>query len=136
MRGCVLVSGVLLAAAFLLSACTSAAVTEAEQQSMAAVATAPATLQPGDKIKVDVFGEDKLGGEYQLDQAGQVSVPLAGTIKAQGMTNAPARAGAGQKIPQRVSEKPEGYGYNCVAHTLLRDWRSAKAWPIRVPKRS
>ena len=107
MRGCVLVSGVLLAAAFLLSACTSAAVTEAEQQSMAAVATAPATLQPGDKIKVDVFGEDKLGGEYQLDQAGQVSVPLAGTIKAQGMTNAQLEQALAKKFRSEYLRNPK-----------------------------
>ncbi|MGB7619020.1 MAG: polysaccharide biosynthesis/export family protein, partial [Pseudolabrys sp.] len=82
----ILVGSALLAAALFLSACSSATLSEADQQSMAAAATAPATLQPGDKIRVDVFGEDKLGGEYQLDQAGQVSVPLAGTVKAQGMT--------------------------------------------------
>ncbi|MFZ1951374.1 MAG: polysaccharide biosynthesis/export family protein, partial [Pseudolabrys sp.] len=73
----ILVGSALLAAALFLSACSSATLSEADQQSMAAAATAPATLQPGDKIRVDVFGEDKLGGEYQLDQAGQVSVPLA-----------------------------------------------------------
>jgi polysaccharide export outer membrane protein len=28
---------------------------------------------PGDKIKVIVFGEDKLSGDYQIDAAGTVS---------------------------------------------------------------
>ena len=41
---------------------------------------------PGDKITVTVYGEDKLSGDYQLDQSGQISLPLAGTIKAQGLT--------------------------------------------------
>jgi protein involved in polysaccharide export with SLBB domain len=43
-------------------------------------------LSPGDKIKVIVFGEDKLSGDYQIDSAGTVSLPLAGTIEAAGLT--------------------------------------------------
>jgi polysaccharide export outer membrane protein len=42
-------------------------------------------LSPGDKIKVIVFGEDKLSGDYQIDSAGTVSLPLAGTIQAAGL---------------------------------------------------
>ena len=68
----------LLAVALLVSGCAGGAISEAEQQSLAAAASAPATLQPGDKIRVVVFGEDKLSGEYELDQAGQISVPLVG----------------------------------------------------------
>ena len=74
---------------------------------MAAVATAPATLQPGDKIRVDVFGEDKLGGEYQLDQAGQVSVPLAGTVKAQGMTQAQLEQALAKKLRTEYLRNPK-----------------------------
>jgi protein involved in polysaccharide export with SLBB domain len=43
-------------------------------------------LAPGDKIRVIVFGEDKLSGEHQLDSAGAVSLPLAGTVEAAGLT--------------------------------------------------
>jgi protein involved in polysaccharide export with SLBB domain len=43
-------------------------------------------LSPGDKIKVIVFGEDKLSGDYQIDSAGGVSMPLAGTVQAAGLT--------------------------------------------------
>ena len=53
----ILVGSALLAAALFLSACSSASLSEADQQSMAAAATAPATLQPGDKIRVDVSGK-------------------------------------------------------------------------------
>ena len=103
-----IVCSALLAAALFLSACSSASlITEADQQSMAAVATAPATLQPGDKIRVDVFGEDKLGGEYQLDQAGQVSVPLAGTVKAQGMTQAQLEQALAKKLRTDYLRNPK-----------------------------
>lgn len=43
-------------------------------------------LQPGEKIKVTVFGEDRLSGEYEIDPAGFVSLPLAGTVKAAGLS--------------------------------------------------
>src|SRR5262245_39898606 len=103
----ILVGSALFAAAIFLSGCGSASLTEAEQQSMAFVATAPASLQPGDKIRVDVFGEDKLGGEYQLDQAGQVSVPLAGTIKAQGMTQAQLEQALAKKLRSEYLRNPK-----------------------------
>lgn len=50
------------------------------------VAAAPLemTLQSGDKIKVTVFGEDKISGEYEIDPGGFLSLPLAGTLKASG----------------------------------------------------
>lgn len=102
-----IVCSAFLAAALFLSACSSASFTEADQQSMAAVATAPATLQPGDKIRVDVFGEDKLGGEYQLDQAGQVSVPLAGTVKAQGMTQTQLEQALAKKLRTEYLRNPK-----------------------------
>jgi polysaccharide export outer membrane protein len=43
-------------------------------------------LSAGDKVKVIVFGEDKLSGDYQIDTAGSLSLPLAGTIEAAGLT--------------------------------------------------
>ena len=65
----VFVCSALLAVALLVSGCAGGSLSEAEQQSLAAAATAPAKLQPGDKIRVIVFGEDKLSGEYELDQS-------------------------------------------------------------------
>ena len=45
--------------------------------------TAP--LKPGDWIKVTVYGEASLSGDFQIDQAGSVLLPLAGPTKAAGM---------------------------------------------------
>jgi len=77
-----------LAAALLVFGCTSSMLSEAEQQSLAAAATAAPKLQPGDKIRVNVFGEEKLSGDYEIDQSGQISLPLAGTVEALGLTQA------------------------------------------------
>jgi protein involved in polysaccharide export with SLBB domain len=43
-------------------------------------------LGSGDKIKLVVYGEDDLGGEYLVDGAGQIQLPLLGQVPAAGMT--------------------------------------------------
>src|SRR6266516_4402369 len=86
-----------LALAFLLSACGAigpeqiGTLTGASNGTPVSTSkTAPASsaqlrFAAGDKIRVTVFGEDKLSGEYQIDTAGSVSLPLAGTIEAAGL---------------------------------------------------
>ena len=62
----------------------------ANQQSFAAAAGAPETselkLEAGDKIHVTVYGEKDLTGDYQINTGGYVALPLAGSVKAAGMT--------------------------------------------------
>jgi len=43
-------------------------------------------LGAGDKVRVVVFGEEDLGGEYDVDGGGFVRLPLIGTVKAGGLT--------------------------------------------------
>ncbi len=87
---------------FALSGCISSdslgVVSPAEQQALIqeAKTTAP-TLQPGEKIKVIVFGEDRLTGEYEIDPAGFVALPLAGTVKAAGLSQ--------QQLEQTLTKK-------------------------------
>ncbi len=59
----------------------------------ASAASAPATpeefrLGSGDHIHVTVFGADQISGEYAVDLSGNVAIPLAGSIPAQGLTPA------------------------------------------------
>jgi len=91
-----------LALALLLAACKTSDVAEqkssavaeqkssAKEQSFAAAPNLPKTseirLEAGDKIRVTVFGEEKLTGEYQVDTGGYVGLPLAGSVKAAGLT--------------------------------------------------
>jgi len=42
-------------------------------------------LAPGDRIKVEVFNHDELSGEYTLDDEGRFSMPLIGTVEANGL---------------------------------------------------
>jgi protein involved in polysaccharide export with SLBB domain len=43
-------------------------------------------LGPGDKIRITVFGEDALSGEFIVANNGAVAVPLIGEVKAGGMS--------------------------------------------------
>ena len=43
-------------------------------------------LGSGDKLRVIVFGEEDLSGEFEVDGTGIVSLPLIGQIDAQGVT--------------------------------------------------
>ena len=40
----------------------------------------------GDKLKINVFGEESLSGAVEVNAAGQVALPLAGEVPAQGKT--------------------------------------------------
>jgi polysaccharide export outer membrane protein len=44
-------------------------------------------LGAGDKIRVSVFGEPNLTGEYEVDGGGTVTLPLIGRVKAAGLTS-------------------------------------------------
>jgi polysaccharide export outer membrane protein len=43
-------------------------------------------LGTGDKLRIIVFGEDNLGGEYVVDAGGYIRLPLVGQVKAAGLT--------------------------------------------------
>jgi protein involved in polysaccharide export with SLBB domain len=74
--------------AFLAAACSELTTNSDLRNSGAAAGTPPAQLRlaAGDKLRVTVFGEDRLSGEYQIDNSGTISLPLAGTIQAGGLT--------------------------------------------------
>jgi polysaccharide export outer membrane protein len=50
------------------------------------VLTAQYTLGTGDKLRVTVFGEPGLTGPYEVGSQGVIAVPLAGDVKATGLT--------------------------------------------------
>ncbi|UTD28282.1 polysaccharide biosynthesis/export family protein [Bradyrhizobium sp. WD16] len=43
-------------------------------------------LGPNDRVRVKVYGEQDITGEYEIDGGGYVSVPLAGRVRAAGRT--------------------------------------------------
>jgi len=57
-------------------------------------------LGTGDKVRIIVFGEEDLGGEFQIDGNGRISLPLVGDVKAAGET----ASGLEQEIAGKLSE--------------------------------
>jgi len=45
-----------------------------------------ATVAPGDRVRLTVFGDQQMSGEYGVDDAGAISVPLAGPVAVAGKT--------------------------------------------------
>jgi polysaccharide export outer membrane protein len=45
-------------------------------------------LVPGDKIKISIFNQPDLSGEFQLDAEGRIFLPLIGRVGASGLTAA------------------------------------------------
>jgi protein involved in polysaccharide export with SLBB domain len=45
-----------------------------------------AALQPGERVKITVYGEEALTGEYDVSPGGSVTLPLVGSVKAAGIT--------------------------------------------------
>jgi len=72
-------------------------------------------LGPGDKLRITVFGEETLTGEYGVTGAGDVSFPLIGNIKVAGRTvealqkDLTAKLGAGYLEDPRVSAEIINY---------------------------
>jgi polysaccharide export outer membrane protein len=77
---------------FLFILCLSGAITGlpanavAQAQPPSASTAATYVLGPNDRIRLKVYGEPDIAGEYEIDSNGQVSIPLAGHIGAAGLT--------------------------------------------------
>ena len=73
----------------------------------AAPVMSPLSLQAGDKVKITVFGEDKISGEYEVDPNGFVSLPLAGTVKAAGSSKVELEQLLAEKLRSNYLKDPK-----------------------------
>jgi polysaccharide export outer membrane protein len=80
--------------------------TEAEQNAIVEAAKGSPRLQPGEKIRVTVYGEASLSGDYQIDPSGYLSLPLAGTLKAAGLTQAELEQELAKKFRSEYLRNP------------------------------
>jgi polysaccharide biosynthesis/export protein len=77
-----LFAALVLATSFYISGTNAVAETPAPAMSP----SGPYILGPNDKVRVKVYGETDITGEYEVDGNGNVSIPLAGRIRAAGLT--------------------------------------------------
>ena len=110
-RGCHLLAATAVLGQLLLSACDgpmggrgpeAAAAPEAQP-----AATAEYRLGTGDKVRVVVFNEPSLSGEFQVDDSGAMSMPLVGTVKARGLTNRELEKELTQKLRGGYARDPK-----------------------------
>jgi polysaccharide export outer membrane protein len=101
----------LLAICLLLAGCGAGGnlgpVSEAEQKAILEASTVSPRLQAGEKIRVTVYGEASLSGDYQIDPGGFVSLPLAGTVKAAGLTQAELEQELARKFRTEYLRNPK-----------------------------
>lgn len=57
-------------------------------------------LRPGDKVQVIVYGQEAMSGEFEVRPYGDVVVPVAGTVRAQGLTP--------PELAQRIAAQLQG----------------------------
>jgi len=79
---------------------------EAEQKAIMEAAKGSPRLQAGEKIRVTVYGEASLSGDYQIDPSGYLSLPLAGTVKAAGLTQAELEQELAKKFRSEYLRNP------------------------------
>jgi polysaccharide export outer membrane protein len=87
-----------------LGACSNRTPTTMSQPAAATLTADESSYQigPGDRVKVTVFRHDDLTGEYTLDGAGNLAMPLIGEVKANGLTT--------RQLEQRIaSQLSDGY---------------------------
>jgi polysaccharide biosynthesis/export protein len=75
-------------------------------------ATAPAprepayTLDSGDRLRVVVYGQDGLTNSYSVDAAGNITMPLIGSVKARGSSSSQLTAAIAAKLRQGYMREP------------------------------
>ena len=79
----------------------------AHSELFAASVQEPYTLANGDRLRVIVFGQESLSNSYGVDSAGQISMPLIGTIVAHGRTTRSLEAAIAGRLREGYLREPK-----------------------------
>ncbi len=71
-----------------------------------AAAGEPYRLGPGDRLQITVFGSESLSGVYDVQASGAVALPLAGHVKAAGLTIPEFEAALAKAFVGRLPSQP------------------------------
>ena len=66
----------------------------------------PYTLDSGDKLRVTVFGQPDLSGEFAVDGSGMIAVPLIPPVVAGGLTTTQLQANIAEALSQTLLRNP------------------------------
>jgi len=65
------------------------------------------SIRPSDQLRVKVYDEQNITGDYQVDSSGYISIPLAGRIKASGLSPAQLERAIASKLTNGVLKNPD-----------------------------
>jgi protein involved in polysaccharide export with SLBB domain len=63
-------------------------------------------LGPSDRVRLRVYGEGNITGDYEVDTNGYISVPLAGRVKAAGLTTRQLERSVADALSRGVLKDP------------------------------
>lgn len=67
----------------------------------------PYILGPGDKVRLKVYGDTDLNGDYEVSSAGFVSIPLVGQVKAAGLTAPQLERALMSRMKGKIANDPK-----------------------------
>ena len=92
----------MLACFMLALSLTACAGTNAPWEPQAPTDIGEYRLGPGDEVRVTVFGQEQLSGNFRIDGSGKVAMPLVGEVEAQGRS--------ARELEKAIADKlSEGY---------------------------
>jgi polysaccharide export outer membrane protein len=68
---------------------------------------APYLLDAGDRLRITVFGQDGLTNSYAVDAAGNITMPLVGSLPARGLTTAQLSRALTERLKQGYIREPK-----------------------------
>lgn len=63
-------------------------------------------IGPGDRLSIQVYGEDSLSGEYPVSSSGEMDLPLIGVLEVEGLTTAEVSARVRERLAPEYLKKP------------------------------
>jgi len=67
----------------------------------------PYVLGPGDRVRVKVYSDPDMSGEYEINSGGSVALPLVGDVKAAGLTTHQLEQAVASRMKGRVAQEPQ-----------------------------
>jgi protein involved in polysaccharide export with SLBB domain len=91
----------IMCAIFLLNGCATAPVAPVLQET-----AGPIALGPGDRVRVIIFGQTQLSGDFLIADDGNLSLPLVGRIHLAGLTVAKSEEILRERLAQGIVTDP------------------------------
>ena len=120
------------ACAVALSAATAASAQDTTRAGIVAdsLSRSVGVLRPGDAVKIAVFRDPELTGEYLIDSRGQLQIPGLGVIQASGLDPDQLKTSIRQALIQLGTTNPQIAVQPLVRVSVLGEVRAPALYPV------